>query len=292
MFARNLSLRAFVGRVLRRFVEERFDQISASLAFTTLLSLVPLVAIVLGLMSLLPVFYGMVEQLDHFALRGLLPKHYAGMIIAYVLEFSQKAANVTLVGLLVLVATVFLLLQTIERAFNHVWRVTENRPWWRRLRLYAAVLVLWPLAVTCVITTISYAVTMSLGLVEEQPWLRGMLFKASGLLVATVFFAGLYFWVPNARVAARDAFRAGLFAAFGFLLMRNAFEFYLLSFPSFTLVYGAFATVPIFLVWLYLSWVIVLLGALVAATLPELWSDRRGSPEDPGQEERLPDSIE
>ena len=184
MFARNLSLRAFVGRVSRRFVEERFDQISASLAFTTLLSLVPLVAIVLGLMSLLPVFYGMVEQLDHFALRGLLPKHYAGMIIAYVLEFSQKAANVTLVGLLVLVATVFLLLQTIERAFNHVWRVTENRPWWRRLRLYAAVLVLWPLAVTCVITTISYAVTMSLGLVEEQPWLRGMLFKASGMLPA------------------------------------------------------------------------------------------------------------
>lgn len=252
-----------------RFVEENFDQISASLAFTTLLSLVPLVAVVLGIMSVLPAFLGMKDQFAQFIVPSLLPERNAGMIVEYVLEFSKKATNVTLIGFLVLVVTVYLLLLTIERAFNHVWSVTENRPWWKRMRLYAAVLAIWPLAVASVVVAISYAVTTSLGLVDEPPWLRGLLFKVTGLAVATIFFAGLYFAVPNTRVATRDALWAGVFAACGFLLMQKAFGFYLSNFPSFALIYGAFATVPIFLLWLYLSWAIVLLGALLAATLPE-----------------------
>jgi len=267
---RSSCLRVFALRIGRRFVEENFDQISASLAFTTLLSLVPLVAVMLGIVSALPVvFLGMMNQLDQFLIRGLLPERSATMIVEYVLQFSQNAADVTLLGLSILVITVYLLLLTIERAFNHVWSVSENRLWWRRLRLYAAVLALWPLVVTCVVVAISYAVTISLGLVDQQAWLRDLLLKATGLFVAALFFAGLYFAVPNARVTPRDAGWAGLFAAGGFLLMQKAFGFYLANFPSYTLVYGAFATVPIFLVWLYLSWAIVLLGALVAATLPE-----------------------
>jgi len=213
------------------------------------------------------------EHFDQFIVRVLLPERSAGMIIDYVLQFSQKAANVTVIGFLVLVVTVYLLLMTIERAFNHVWWVVENRAWWRRLRLYVAVLALWPLVVTCVIVAISYAVTTSLGLMDEPPWLRSVLFKVTGLSVATVFFAGLYYAVPNTRVAPRHALWAGLFAAFGFLLMQKVFEFYLSNFPSFALIYGAFATVPIFLLWLYLSWAIVLLGALLAATLPEFRSN-------------------
>ena len=262
-------VRAFLSRILRRFVEENFDQLSASLAFTTLLSLVPLVAVFLGIMSVLPVFVGMVDQLDHFLVRSLLPERSAGMIIKYILEFSQKAANVTLAGLMGLVVTVLFLLLSIERAFNHVWCVKEDRPWWRKLRLYAAVLVLWPFVVTCVVLATYYAVTSSLGLIDDPVMLHSFMFRVAGLLVAAIFFAGLYFAVPNARVAPRDALWAGLFAAYGFMLMQKGFEFYLLHFPSLTLVYGAFATVPIFLMWLYLSWAVVLLGALVAAVLPE-----------------------
>lgn len=262
-------LRAFAARVVHRFVEENFDQIGASLAFTTLLSLVPLVAVVLGIMSILPSFPGIVDQLNQFVVRSLLPERSAGMIVNYVLEFSQKAANVTLFGLLGLVASVLLLLLSIERSFNHVWRVSEDRCWWKKLSLYAAVLALWPFVVGGVVLAIYYAVSTSLDLIDDPAWLRSAVFKIAGLSVAAVFFAGLYFAVPNARVAARDALCAGLFAALGFLLMQKAFGLYLASFPSFTLVYGAFATVPIFLLWLYLSWVMVLLGALVAATLPE-----------------------
>lgn len=272
MNSRLFHWRAFVARILRRFIEENFDQLSASLAFTTLLSLVPLVAVVLGITSLLPSFPGMVDQLDHFLVRNILPERSAGMIIEYVLQFSEKATNVTLAGLAGLVVTALFLLLSIEHAFNHVWRVKENRPLWKKLRLHAAVLVLWPCVVAGVVLATYYAVTASLGLIDDPEWLHGFMFKVAGLSVAAIFFAGLYCAVPNARVTPRDALWAGLFAAFGFMLMQKAFEFYLSHFPSFTLVYGAFATVPIFLMWLYLSWAVVLLGALVAATLPEFTS--------------------
>ena len=267
--------RAFVLRIFRRFVEEQFDQISASLAFTTLLSLVPLVAVVLGILSVLPSFLGLVDQFDRFVAHTLLPHRNAGIIIDYVLQFSKNAMDATLIGLSALVATVYVLMLNIERAFNHVWGVTESRVWWKRLRLYVSVLALWPVAVACVVFAISYAVTTSLGWVDEWSWVRNLLFKAMGLSVASMFFGGLYFAVPNARVVASDALWAGLFAALGFMLMQKAFGFYLSLFPTFALVYGAFATVPIFLLWLYLSWAVVLLGALVAVTLPEFRAANR-----------------
>ncbi len=266
--------RDFTARVLRRFIDEDFDQVSSSLAFTTLLSLVPLVAVVLGIMSVMPAFLVMVDQFDQ-VMRNMLPEHSAGLIVENVLAFSQKALNVTLVGLLILVATVLILLHTVENAFNRVWRTSEKRSWWRRLTLYSALIAVWPLAVAYVVAAISYAVTLSLGFVIELSWLRQLLSKATGVAVGAVFFAGLYYLVPHARVRLRDALFAGLFAAFGFLLMQKGFELYLSFFPSITFVYGAFATVPIFLLWLYLSWAVVLLGALIAATLPEFSAARK-----------------
>lgn len=263
------SVRRFSRRVFSRFIEENFDQLSASLAFTTLLSLVPLVAVVLGVMSLFPFFYEMVEQLDHFVVRSLLPERSAEMIIGHILEFSRKATNFTLAGLAALVATILFLLLSVERAFNHVWCAQDDRSWWRRLRLSVVMVILWPFVVTCVILALYRAVTTSLGMIDDPEWLHDVLFKFAGMIVAALFFAGLYYAVPNASVRWRDAAWAGVFSALGFALMQKGFEFYLAHFPSMTLVYGAFATVPMFLMWMYLSWAVVLLGALVAATLPE-----------------------
>ncbi|MQY51673.1 YihY family inner membrane protein [Rhodocyclus tenuis] len=265
--------RAFVRRVAQRFSEENLDEVSASLAFTTLLSLVPLVALSLSLATLLPAFPSLADQLDRYLVRNLLPEGSAGLIARYILEFSHKAARVTVVGLLLLAATAFLLLLTIERAFNNVWGVTERRRWWQRLRLYSGLIVLWPLALGAVAAAVSYAVTVSLGLVDESPWLRRLLFKALGVLLPTLFFGGLYYVVPNVRVRVRDAAWAGFIAALAFVLMQKAFEVYLQQFPSYQTIYGAFSTVPIFLIWLYLSWAVVLLGALLAATLPEFRTD-------------------
>jgi membrane protein len=261
--------RRFLARIAHRFVEENFDQISASLAFTTLLSLVPLVAVVLSIVAIVPFFPSIIGHLQTFLARSFLPEQSAEMIIAYVLQFSQQAVKVTAVGSLVLVATALMLLLTIQRAFNHVWAVTETRPWWQRLRLLAALIALWPLVIGGALLAVSYAVTTSLGFLDEPPWLGRWLFKALGLVIAGLFLGGLYLALPNARVAPRDAAWAGLFAALGFFLMQHGFALYLTSFPSYAIVYGAFATLPVFLLWLYLSWAVVLLGALVAATRPE-----------------------
>ena len=262
----------FFSRVFHRFTQENFDQLSASLAFTTLLSIVPLVAVVLGAMSAMPSFLTTIDQLEEM-MRGMLPERSAGMIVEYVLDFSQKALKVTVVGLCALVVTAFALLHTVEKAFNKVWRAAKKRSWWRRIGLYAALILLWPLAVAYVVAAVSFAVSLSSGLVIEQLWLHQLLSKATGVFVAAVFFGGLYFAVPNVRVRFSDALSGGGFAALGFLLMQKGFELYLSYFPSVTLVYGTFATVPIFLLWLYLSWAMILLGALVVVGLHEL---RRG----------------
>lgn len=268
MIDRLNRLGRFVARVVARFAEESLDQTSASLAYTTLLSIVPLVAVVLGAMSAMPSFLSMVDQLDS-TMRNLLPEHSADLIIKYVLDFSAKARKVTIAGLVALVVTVYAMLNTVENALNKVWRVPQNRSWWRRFALYTALILLWPLVFAYVVAAVSYAVSLSSGLVFEQVWLQKLLSKGTGVLVAAIFFGGLYFAVPNARVRLLDALYGGFFSAFGLLLMQRAFELYLSHFPSVTLVYGAFATVPIFLLWLYLSWAVVLLGALVVVTRHE-----------------------
>ena len=268
MIDRLNRLGRFVARVVARFAEESLDQTSASLAYTTLLSIVPLVAVVLGAMSAMPSFLSMVDQLDS-TMRNLLPEHSADLIIKYVLDFSAKARKVTIAGLVALIVTVYAMLNTVENALNKVWKVPQNRSWWRRFALYTALILLWPLVFAYVVAAVSYAVSLSSGLVFEQVWLQKLLSKGTGVLVAAIFFGGLYFAVPNARVRLLDALCGGFFTAFGLLLMQRAFELYLSHFPSVTLVYGAFATVPIFLLWLYLSWAVVLLGALVVVTRHE-----------------------
>ena len=259
-----LTLRAF-----RRFMADGCDQISASLAFTTLLSLVPLAALMLAFVSAFPNFTIYVEHVDRMLVAHLLPSGSAGLISGKIFQFSRRAAEVSWVGVGVLVITAFLLLNTVEGAFNHVWRVKAPRPMWQRIVLYAIVIAVWPLLVGGLLAGISYAVTTSLGLFGELPWLRSVMLKLFSLGVLAIFFAFLYHAVPNAVVRWREAGIAGVSAALGFVLLQKAFELYLSYFPSYKAIYGAFAVVPIFLLWVYLSWAIVLLGALVAAILPE-----------------------
>ncbi|MBI2306020.1 MAG: YihY family inner membrane protein [Rhodocyclales bacterium] len=259
----------FLLRIVRRFGEEDFDQISASLAFTTLISLVPLAALILALVSAFPAFANFVDHVDKLLVAHLLPAGSAGLISGKLLQFSRRAAEVSAFGVAVLVVTTFLLMNTVERAFNHVWQVRVPRPMWQRLGLYAVVVAVWPVFIGALLAATSSALTASFGLLGELRWIRAPLFKGFSLAVLILFFAFLYHAVPNAVVRWRHAFIAGAFAALGFLLLQKSFELYLTYFPSYKAVYGAFAALPIFLLWVYLSWAVVLLGGLVAATLPE-----------------------
>lgn len=258
-----------LARLVRRFGEGGFGQVSASLAFTTLLSLVPLAALLLAVVSVVPAFAGFAEQLDRLLVSHLLPAGSAGLISGKILQFSRKAAEVSGWGIAVLAVTAFLLMNTIERAFNQAWQVRTPRPVWQRLLLYALVIAVWPLFVGALLAATSSALTVSFGLLGELRWMRAPLFKlvSSGVLV--LFFAFLYRVVPNAPVSWRHALAGGAVAALGFVLLQRGFELYLAYFPSYRAIYGAFAAVPIFLLWVYLSWAVVLVGALLAAILSE-----------------------
>lgn len=264
-----------LARALRRFLAEGFDQITASLSFTTLLSLVPMVALVLAIVSALPAYFAFLENADRVIVNNLLPPGSAGLISAKVMQFSRRAAEVSWLGVAFLILTAVLLLNTIERAFNHVWHVREPRSLWRRAVLYGVVIAVWPVLIGSLVAGVSYGVTSSLGLIGELPWLRTKALRILSIGLLAIFFSWLYYAVPNASVRWRDAGIAGVSTALGFVLLQNAFALYLSYFPSYKAIYGAFAVVPIFLLWVYLSWALVLLGALVANLLPEFDNSAR-----------------
>ena len=240
-------------------------QAAAALAFTTLLSLVPLVAVVLAVAESLPYLDTLVVRLEQLIREALLPGAAAAPIVKNIGNFSHRAQNLTVYGLLFLSVTAFMLMNTIEKAFNHLWRV-KPRPLLARLRLYAFVMAVWPFILGAVAGAISFAVSISLGVFDEPVWMRRILFKVTSVALLGLFFSFLYYAVPNAVVPRKAALVGGVFAALAFTAMQKLFEIYLASSAMLKSIYGAFAAFPVFLVWLHLSWAIVLVGGLVVAS--------------------------
>lgn len=266
---RRLPAAHLASAVLRRFRDGRCAQVAGSLAFTTLLSLVPLVTLVAIVFSKLPQSARFGDALRGFLLDNLLPDKAGKVIATYALQFSEKAANLTVVGALVLIATTMMLMKTIDQVINQIWMINSRRPWATQLAAYWAALSLGPFLLAGCVFAASAMLSISLDIMNEPVWLEGLGGRLIAVAVLTGVFGTLYLAVPHCSVRARDAMFAGLCAATGFLVMQRLFAIYLAHFPSYTLVYGAFAAVPIFLLWLYLSWIVILLGAVLAAVLPE-----------------------
>jgi membrane protein len=241
-------------------------QTSAALAFTTLMALVPLVAVVLSVADAVPYLDLLVARLELLIRENLLPHGAAGAIAGNIGKFSHQAQKLTLAGIAILSVTAFMLLHTIERAFNHLWNV-QPRPWLKRLRLYAFVMAVWPFILGAVAGVMSFAVTTSLGLFDEPAWIRRVALKAVAVILLGLFFSFLYYAVPNAQVSRRAALTGGLFATLAFSIMQKVFEIFLASSAILKSIYGAFAAFPVFLVWLHLSWAVVLFGGLIAASI-------------------------
>lgn len=257
-----------VVRVYQRFLSERCLQIAASLSFSTLIGLVPLIAMGLVLMMYMPFASDISAAMERFLLANLLPDKAGKIIARYVQQFAHKTQRLTLLGGVILGATALVQMLTIERTFNAIWRVKAGRPWMRRLGMHLMALFLGPLLFGGALAGIGYLAGVSLGLVHESEWINAALFRVLPLVTMTLMFALLYYVVPNRPVNRWHALIGGLFATVGFSLMQRLFSAYVTNFPTYTVVYGAFAAVPIFLIWLHLSWSVVLIGALVVAELP------------------------
>lgn len=267
MSKRFFDLIGFLRFLSQRFFADRCLQIAASLTYTTLLSLVPLIVIALTVISAFPVFSSLMVQIKIFILANLVPGSASKIITVYLPQFFEKAGRLTALGTALLGVTAFMLMLTIDHAFNMIWRVRRPRPLLQRFLIYWAALTLGPLVVGGSLSLTSYMVSLSLGAVTKIPAIGEFLLKLVPVLLAIFTFALLYRIVPNRYVPVKHAVIGGLVAGVGLEAMNKIFTAYIVKFSTYTLVYGAFASLPLFLLWVYFSWLAVVTGALVAASL-------------------------
>jgi membrane protein len=203
-------------------------------------------------------------------------------VLSYLTQFSRKASRLGAVGLVAVLMSAVALMVTIERTLGQIWRIDRQRPLAQRVLLYWSAITLGPLFLGASLAITSYVVTASQDVVNVLPGIvRGLLDGVEFFLLVACL-SGLYFYVPNTRVQWRHALTAGFLVAGGIEIAKKLLAVYLIQFPTYSVIYGAFAAVPILLVWIYVTWVIVLLGAVIAASMPEVRRQHLRQPEGAG----------
>ncbi|HEY7688681.1 MAG TPA: YihY family inner membrane protein [Dongiaceae bacterium] len=270
-----LGLLHLLEHASKRLLADRCMQVAAALSFTTILSLVPFLAISLSFISAFSQFGDLRNQVETLLTQNLLPQ--AGeTAVEQFRSFVAQTQRLTGLGIFGVAVTAIMLLATINHAFDVIWRVQRPRPLLIRFLAYWAILTLGPLL-------IGAALSVSGLLFAAGERVAGVAFKESvawvaplmPLVLQAVAFTLLYLIAPNRHVKFSDALIGGAVAAVAFEIVKRAFALYLVFFPSYEAIYGAVAAIPIFLLWIYCCWVTVLLGAEVTASLPEARETRR-----------------
>lgn len=247
---------------------ERFTKLShttraAALTYTTLFALVPLMTVIYSVLSLLPSLQQGTGEIEQLLMDNLMPAS-GDALIGYLHQFSQQAQKLTVVGILLLMVTAFMMLRTVENTFNQIWQLPNGRKGLSSFLLYWAILSLGPLMLSAGFAVSSYIA--SLGLWKED-WVPTSGTIALGLIIPYIFsflaFTLIYWAVPNCNVSLKHAAIGGALASFLFELGKEIFSAATTFFPSYQLIYGAFAAVPLFLLWIYVSWAVILFAAEV-----------------------------
>jgi membrane protein len=268
----------------RRFLRDGGPRTAAALSYSSLLAMVPLLALFAALLSAFGDFDEIGRQLQDEVFDALLPEA-ARAVSDQLSGFIDNARRMTGIGLLGLAVTAVLLLNTINGSFNDIWRAREPRPLVTRVLVYWAILSLGPLLVGASVSLSTYAfAAVEWAGIESYAKSRSGIARLLPFALAALGFTMLFTIVPNRVVRLRHAVTGAVFAAVLFELLKVGFGAYLRHFPSYQAIYGVLAAVPIFLVWMYLSWAVMLIGAEIAASLPE-WraaEARRRSAHRPG----------
>ena len=265
--SRARALWEIVRSVYRRFSEDRCFRVASALSFTTVLALVPLVTVIFSMLSLFPVFEKWSGLLETFMFKNFVPAT-GDAVQGYLNEFASKAGKLTAVGMVFLLLSSLFLLATIEDSFNDIWRVDKGRKWIQRLMVYWAVITLGPILI--VISLSMSSALLSMSVFSDQSLLAGVTrlgLQYLPILLELSAFMIFYMAIPNADIDMKHALTGSIVATVLFELAKLGFGFYILNFDSYQLIYGAISTIPIFLLWVYLSWLVLLIGALVAAVL-------------------------
>lgn len=275
--ARLFWMRGFLRFVSHRYVSDRCQAVAANLTLTTLLALVPLMTVIFSTFRLLPAIRGTRRTVQDFIFEHFIPAASGGAK-TYLLEFVNRASQMNLVGIIVLVLTALLLMSTIDRAFNAIWGTPVSRRFGRKLLLYWALLTLGPLLLGASIGVSSFL--FSLPYIKEAGEFRASLIYVLPFLLTTLGLMVLYSWMPNRHVRALHAFIAALIAAVLFEGAKRIFGAVFAAFPTYQAVYGAMAALPVLVVWIYVSWSLVLIGAQICHALG-VYRPRRGGVRDP-----------
>ena len=259
-------IRSYFPYLLRRFHEDRILYYSGYLSYVTLLSMVPLLAVIFSLLSIFPFFEKLKEEVEEFVFRNFVPE-LGDVLQEQILSFVDNATRMTPFGLIVLLVVALLLLSSIDHTLNQIWRVGKNRGIILSYSIYIVVLISSPVLLGTGLAANSYLV--SLGGIEE-----GSDFSAIKLILSSMHFLGsflffllLYIVVPHTKVHFWSAVFGALIATLLFELSKSVFALYFIHFPVYQAIYGALAVIPLLFVWVFISWVVVLVGAQISASL-------------------------
>lgn len=252
--------------LVQRFFADRATQSAAALTYTTLFAVVPMMTVTFAMLSAIPAFQDMGEEIQSFIFRNFVPSSGA-TVQEYLRDFTVQARKLTWIGVVLLAVTAFMMLVTIEKAFNTIWRVRQPRRGVSSFLLYWAILSLGPLLLGAGFAISTYVTSLSLLSGPDALLGAKTLLGFAPLLSSVAAFTLIYATVPNARVPLRNALLGGLFTAVLFEVAKALFGLFVSLFPGYQLIYGAFATVPLFLLWIYVSWLIVLFGAELVCNL-------------------------
>jgi membrane protein len=258
----------FVSRVFRRVQAADIDRVAGSLSFTTLLGLVPLFTVAFNYVARFPGFEKWVDALEPLLLRFLLPGS-SSTVRQYLSEFTARSADLQGIAIAFVVYTAVMLVAQVEREINAVWGISERRSYARRAIVYTFGFIAVPLLIGAAVYLTKLAIEQSIQVVPIDAEALPLLARSMSLGIGTLILTLLYALVPVRRVPWRAALAGGMLAAIAFDIAKSGFAFYIKHVPTYQIVYGAIAALPLFLVWIYLSWMIVLTGAAISATLAE-----------------------
>ncbi len=259
------------ARTLReRFRDDHLGLTASSLTFTTTIALVPIITVALAVFTAFPMFAKFQDVLQKWLIQSLVPDNIARQVLGYLTQFSGKASKLGVAGVAVLLGTALALIFTIDRTLNNIWRVRKPRPFAQRVLIYWAAITLGPLLLGVSLTITSYVLSASKGVVGAMPGGVALLLDILQFLLVGAGMAAMFRYVPNTHVRWGHAWIGGLFVSAGMEVAKKVLALYLSKVPTYSVVYGAFATVPILLIWIYVAWVIVLLGAALTAYIPSL----------------------
>ena len=253
-----------------RFREDRLGLTASSLTFTTTIALVPFITVALAVFTAFPMFAKFQDVLQKWLIVSLVPENISRQVLGYLSQFAGKASKLGVVGLAALLVTALALVFTIDRTLNNIWRVRKPRPFSQRVMFYWAAITLGPVLLALSLSLTSYAVSFYKGLFGVMPGSVSFLLTGLQFLLIAAGMASMYRYVPNTHVRWGHAWIGGVFVSTGLELAKNGLTLYLSSVPTYSMVYGAFATLPILLIWIYVAWVVVLLGAALTAYMPGL----------------------